>query len=105
MRKRSTKPRLPFEHVEITGSVGVRDEKVDGDGPVKSVDVRGYRGRVCAGNANYVTKEGVPMVGVRLGDTGQGGLIAVPRAALRNARRRNFFSIAGDAWDRIFRGT
>ncbi len=97
-RVKPSKPLLPGEHVEITGHCGARDE----DGEVPSVEMRGYRGRVCSNNAHYVNDKGVPMVGLRLGDNGQAGLVAVPRAAIRSTRHRSYFRIAADVWDRIF---
>ena len=97
-KQQSEKPCIPFERVEITGSCGLRDD----DGEVTTREMRGLSGRVCPRNANYTNREGVAMVGMRLGDQGQGGLLAVPRAALRRGGTRSFLAIGADAWQRIF---
>lgn len=100
-KKSSQRPRLPGERVTIAGSCGVRDDDGEVDG---TYEVRGVDAVVCPRNANYTNGEGVPMVGVRVGEHGQGGLIAVPRAALRSRQPRGFLRIGREAWRRIFGG-
>ena len=98
--KPPVRPLRPREPVEIDGRVCARDD--DAPGQVTKSVLHGIRGRVCSNNANYTNSEGVPMVGIRVGEHGAGGLLAVPRAALRRPASKSLVSIGATAWERIF---
>lgn len=102
-KQKQHRPLAPFTRVEIEGHAGVRDD----DGEVSTMELHGQVGRVCAANAEYThAQTGDRMVGMHLGEHGEGGLVAVPRDALKVTTGRPSSGVVSQAfrrgWQAIF---